>query len=67
MTFNVETERQNILAIFRAESVLSDDCIWIILQQAGICGSGRYSLFFLGISINTLLVKMTGNARGGHK
>ena len=46
MTFNVETERQNILEIFRDDSVLSDDCIWIILQQAGICGSGRYSLFF---------------------
>ena len=64
MTFNVETERQNILAIFRSESVLSDDCIWIILQQAGICGSGRYSLFF-GYINKYIIGKNDGKCKGG--
>ena len=43
---NVEEEKTNILNIFRNTSLLNDDPIWIILEFAGICGSGRYSIFF---------------------
>ena len=46
MMFNFASKKKNIVALFRDETVLHDDIIWLILEQAGITGSGTYSMFF---------------------
>lgn len=39
-------KRDAILNIFRTESELDDELIWLILGFSGVAGSGHYSMFF---------------------
>jgi len=42
----MKSKQKQLLDVFRNDSSLNDDILWLILELSGVCQTGAYSMFF---------------------